>query len=79
MPTLQSIPIGRPEPSAEEPQGMCLDKGYDFDELREVLAEFGFTAHIRARGDEAAALKRHGGPGRGGGWWSGRTTATGRS
>ncbi len=27
---------------------MCLDKGYDYDEVRELLAEFAFTAHIRA-------------------------------
>ncbi len=38
---------------------MCLDKGYDYDEVRELLDEFRFTAHIRARGEEAKALKRH--------------------
>jgi transposase len=37
---------------------MCLDKGYDYDEVRELLDEFGFTAHIRARGEEAQALKQ---------------------
>jgi len=56
--TLESIPIERPEPSAEKPQGMCLDKGYDYDEVRELLCEFGFTAHIRARGEEAQAIKQ---------------------
>jgi len=40
---------------------MCLDKGYDYDEVRETLAEFGFTAHIRARGEEAQLLKREAG------------------
>jgi transposase len=40
---------------------MCLDKGYDYDEVRELLAKFGFTAHIRARGEEAQALKHHAG------------------
>jgi putative transposase len=35
---------------------MCLDKGYDFDEGRAALAGFGFTAHIRARGEEARLL-----------------------
>ena len=59
--TIESIPVDRPEPSADEPQGMCLDKGYDYDEVRELLVEFGFTAHIRARGDEAQALKREAG------------------
>ena len=40
---------------------MCLDKGYDYDEVRELLEEFGFTGHIRARGEEAKALRRHAG------------------
>ena len=40
---------------------MCLDKGYDYDEVRELLDEFGFTAHIRARGEEAQALKQEAG------------------
>ena len=56
--TLESIPVERPEPTAEEPQGLCLDKGYDYDEVRDLAAEFGYTAHIRARGEEAEAIKR---------------------
>ena len=59
--TIESIPVPRPEPTAEQDQGMCLDKGYDYDEVRELLEEFGFTAHIRARGEEAKALKRKAG------------------
>jgi putative transposase len=59
--TIESIPVERPEPSPATPQGMCLDKGYDYDEVRELLAEFGFTAHIRARGEEAKALKQEAG------------------
>ena len=60
-PTLDSVVIARPEPTLEQPQGMCLDKGYDFDEVRRTLAEFGFTAHIRSRGEEAKAIKREAG------------------
>lgn len=56
--TLESIPVDRPEPTAERPQGMCLDKGYDYDDTKELVREFGFTAHVRARGEEAKALKR---------------------
>ena len=59
--TLESIPVERPEPTPERPQGMCLDKGYDYDDTRELVAEFGFTAHVRARGEEAKALKREAG------------------
>ena len=40
---------------------MSMDKGYDYDEVRELLAEFGCTAHIRARGEEAKALKQEAG------------------
>jgi transposase len=54
--TLESIVVARPEPTATEPQGMCLDKGYDYDEVRALLEEFGFTAHIRSRGEEAQDL-----------------------
>jgi putative transposase len=57
--TIEGVVVERPEPTAEEPQGLCLDKGYDYDEVRDLVAEFGFTGHIRARGEEAAALKRH--------------------
>jgi putative transposase len=56
--TLESIPVERPEPTPEQPQGMCLDKGYDYDEVREIVEEFAFTAHIKARGEEAQELKR---------------------
>lgn len=59
--TIESIAIERPRPTAEREQGMCLEKGYDYDEVREILAEFGFTAHIRARGEEAQAVKRQAG------------------
>jgi len=56
--TLASIPIPRPEPTEEQPQNLSLDKGYDYDEVRLIVEEFGFTARIRARGEEAQALKR---------------------
>lgn len=36
---------------------MCLDKGYDYAEAHAMLMEFGFTAHIRSRREEAQGLK----------------------
>ena len=59
--TVDSVPVDRPLPSPEHPHGMCLDKGYDFAEVRRTLDEFGFTAHIRSRGEEAQAIKREAG------------------
>ena len=60
-PTRYRIVVERPEPTAEQPQGLCLDKGYDYDEVRATLAVFGFTAHLRTRGEEAHVLKRQAG------------------
>ena len=59
--TIDSIPVDRPKPTREQPQGMCMDKGYDYEAVRETVREFGFTAHIRSRGEEAQALKREAG------------------
>lgn len=59
--TLSTIVIPRPIPTIVEPQGLCLDKGFDYDEVRDVVLEFGFTAHIRSRGEEAKALKKEAG------------------
>ena len=59
--TIESIPIARPKPTRSHTQGMCLDKGYDYDEARDVVEAFGFTAHIRARGEEAQAIKKEAG------------------
>jgi len=59
--TIESIVVDRPEPTKEEPQGMCMDKGYDYQEVRDTVKEFGFTEHIRSRGEEAKALKKEAG------------------
>lgn len=60
-PTLQSVPIERPKVTTAALQNLCLDKGYDYDEVRALVQELGFTAHIRARGEEAQALKKEAG------------------
>ena len=59
--TVDSLPVPRPAPSPEHPQGLSLDKGDDFAEVRRTLEEFGFTAHIRSRGEEAQAIKKEAG------------------
>jgi putative transposase len=55
--TIHSIPVKRPQPTAHSPQGVCLDKAYDSAEIRAILAELDFTAHIRSRGEEAQDLR----------------------
>ena len=37
-PTLDSVPIQRPDPSAEDPQGLCLDGGYAYPWVSELAA-----------------------------------------
>jgi putative transposase len=59
--TLESAPVERPKPTRARPQGMCMDRGYDYEAVRETVAEFGFTAHIRARGEEAEKIKKEAG------------------
>jgi len=40
--TLESIPVERPEPTPKQPQGMCMDKGYDYDEVRGMYSTASF-------------------------------------
>lgn len=56
--TVTNLVVDRPQPTPEEPQHLCLDAGYDYDEVRQIVAEFGFTAHIRSRQQEATAIKQ---------------------
>ena len=56
--TVESIPTQRPGPRRHQRQNLCLDKGYDYDEVRALACEFWFTAHIRSRGEEAPWIKR---------------------
>ena len=51
-PTLRGIVATRPQPDADRPQHLCMDKGYDFEEIRNVVVRYGYTAHIRTRGEE---------------------------
>jgi hypothetical protein len=57
-PTLESIPIERPKPTRRKPQDMCMDKGYDFPEIDELVDEWGYTGHISRRGVDQSKRKR---------------------
>ena len=57
-PTLESVPIARPIPGPEQPQGLCLDRGYDYEDCRELAVAQRFEPHSRTRGEEIK-LKTH--------------------
>lgn len=50
--TVKSIPIKRPKPTRRRKQNCCADKGYDYPAVRELLKHWGYTAHIKSRGQE---------------------------
>ena len=35
-----------------------MDKGYDYDDVRDLVAEFGYTTNVRSRGEEAKAIEQ---------------------
>jgi transposase len=51
--TVESAPVSRPEarPAGRGRQHICLDKGYDYAEVGELVKELGFTAHNARRGE----------------------------
>lgn len=55
--TLLSVPIEVPNP-ADGPQHLCLDKGYDYEDVRQTVAEYGYTAHIPSRGKEPTPRRK---------------------
>jgi putative transposase len=52
--------IKRPRPTGKAPQGLCLDKGYDSQEVRNLAQLFGFVTHLRTRGEERHAKRTAG-------------------
>ncbi len=50
--TLDAIVAERPQPTEEEPQHLCLDKGYDNPSGREAAMSHGYQPHIRRIGEE---------------------------
>ncbi len=52
--TLDAIVIQRP---SHRIQNICMDKGYDFPDVRELVIEYGYTAHIKSRGEENILIK----------------------
>jgi transposase len=56
--TLESIPVARPKPTERRHQHLCVDKGYAYEEVRQLAEEFGFTLHLPRNSKKAKAKKR---------------------
>ena len=56
--TLEAIAVERPEVTDENPQNMCMDKGYDYPEIHELLAKWEYIGHIRPIGEETSVKER---------------------
>ena len=53
--TIEAVVVERPEPTKEDPQHLCLDKGYDNPSGRAACEGGGYTPHIRRIGEEKQA------------------------
>ena len=51
--TLQSLPVKRPTVTKPHPQHLCLDAGYDYPAVHELVEAWGFTAPMRPQRAEA--------------------------
>lgn len=49
--TLAAMKAPRPDPAQAE-QHLELDKGYDYPQIRTLVAQWGYTAHLLGRGEE---------------------------
>lgn len=56
-PTLDSIPVSRPEPARYRPQHLCLDKGYVGEPVESEVRRRGYIPHVPAK--SAERLKPH--------------------
>jgi putative transposase len=60
--TLEAVVVPRPQPAADAPQRLCLDKAYDNPTGRAAVAAYEYVPHIRRIGEEkrdAAGAKRY--------------------
>ena len=54
---VDDLPVKRPNPR-KHPQGLCMDKGYDYPIVRTVAEAFRYVPHIRSRGEEKRAKRK---------------------
>ncbi|MDZ7397017.1 MAG: transposase, partial [candidate division KSB1 bacterium] len=54
---LDNLVMARPQPTTRKQQNLCLDKGCDYPEVAKIVAAYGYTVHLRRRGEEHAQEK----------------------
>lgn len=54
---MKTMAADRPTPTRRKKQHFCADKGYDYPDVRELVDDWGYTAHIKSRGEEEAERK----------------------
>jgi putative transposase len=55
--TMQESQMIRPRPTETEPQNLCLDKGYDYPDIRKLVEDYLYIGHIPKRGEEPEKKK----------------------
>ena len=58
--TLENTTAFRPLPTPEQEQNLCLDKGYDYKATNILVRQYGYTPHIRHRGEDSVAYRNPG-------------------
>lgn len=49
---LEAVVVERPTPTPDEPQGLCLDKGFDTPAAQAAVEAAGYESHTRRIGEE---------------------------
>jgi putative transposase len=57
-PTLENIEIERPETTKEHPQNICMDKGFDYPEVDQLVDGWGYTGRIARKGVDQSKRKK---------------------
>jgi putative transposase len=56
--TLDAIPVDRPEPTPQQPQNLCLDKGYTGEPVDCEVRQRGYTPHVPRKANQPAKPQR---------------------
>lgn len=62
--TLDAIPVERPDPTSEQPQHLCLDKGYAGEPVDREARARGYTPHVPPKANQPSKPKRRRSPAR---------------